>query len=454
MKSASEKEIFETMPVPMAVMTLAVPTIISQIVTMVYNLADTFFVGQIGDPLMVAAVSLVYPWFHILSAFGNLFGVGGGSLISRLLGAKRGSEARCVSSFSFFGALTVSLAYALLSLVFMEPILKLLGASSATAGYARSYLLWVIVIGGVPTVLGLTLGNLLRSEGHAREASLGMMLGGLLNVALDPLFIFTFRMNVTGAALATAVSNAVSVLFFLGVFRRLRGRTQMSLRFKYFVCRYAREVLSVGSASAIAVTLGALCNMTIVKLASAYGDVPVAAYGIVKKVDLFPMAVSMGLCQGFMPLVGYNYAAKNYRRMNAISRFSWAVGGVFSAVIVASYWFLSPQIMHFFIHSVQTERIGASFLRVACLAIPVQVVNFLISYSLQAMGKGMQALVLFSCRLGFFNIPLLFVMNSLIGMYGMVWVQLMAETLVIPVSFLLYILELRKLKREERSDSA
>ena len=454
MRDASEKEVFETMPVPLAVASLAVPTIISQIVTMVYNLADTFFVGQLGDPLMVAAVSLVYPWFHILSAFGNLFGVGGGSLISRLLGAKRGAEARCVSSFSFFGALAVSLLYALLSFAFMGPILRLLGASAATSGYARSYLLWVVVIGGAPTVLGLTLGHLLRSEGHAREASFGMMLGGVLNVALDPLFIFTLNMNVMGAALATAVSNAVSVLFFLGVFRRLRGRTELSLKIKYFGCGSAKEVLSVGSASAIAVLLGALGNMTIVKLASAYGDVPVAAYGIVKKVDLFPMAVSMGLCQGFMPLIGYNYAARNYKRMNAVARFSWAAGGVFSALVVASYWFLSPQIMHFFIHSAETERIGASFLRVACLAIPVQVVNFLISYSLQAMGKGLQALVLFSCRLGFFNIPLLFVMNRLIGMYGMVWVQLMAETLVIPVSFLLYFLELRKLGREEKAARA
>ena len=163
MRDASEKEVFETMPVPLAVASLAVPTIISQIVTMVYNLADTFFVGQLGDPLMVAAVSLVYPWFHILSAFGNLFGVGGGSLISRLLGAKRGAEARCVSSFSFFGALAVSLLYALLSFAFMGPILRLLGASAATSGYARSYLLWVVVIGGAPTVLGLTLGHLLRS---------------------------------------------------------------------------------------------------------------------------------------------------------------------------------------------------------------------------------------------------------------------------------------------------
>lgn len=441
------------MNVPWAVASLAVPTIISQIVAMIYNLADTFFVGQIGDPLMVAAVSLVYPWFHLLSALGNLFGIGGGSLVSRLLGSKRGPEVRYVSAFSFFSAAAASIIFSIFTLVFMDHVLNMLGASANTIGYARYYLFWVIVVGGTPTVLGLTIGHMLRSEGHAREASFGLMLGGLLNVALDPLLIFTFKMSVTGAALATAISNTVSLLFFLGVFHHLRGKTELSLRHKYFTFRFAKNVLSVGSASAMASMLSAVGNMTIIKLASVYGDVAVAAYGIVKKIDTFPLAVSMGLGQGFMPLVGYNYAAKNYMRMNKVSRFSWAVGGIFSAVCVITFWFFAPHILHVFIHNADTERLGADFLRIACLAIPMQVVNFLISYSLQAMGKGMRALVLFSSRWGG-NIPLLFVMNWLIGLYGMIWVQFIAEAIVIPVSFLFYFLELRKLSVRFRKPQA
>lgn len=179
-KEVSEKELFETMPVPRAVATLAIPTIISQVVTMIYNLADTFFVGQIGDPYMVAAVSLVSPWFNLLTALGNLFGLGGGSLISRMLGKSNHQDIRHVSAFSVWGGAVTTLVFSLLTFLFRRPLLNFLGASPDTFGYAQSYLLWVVVLGGVPTMLSLTLGHLLRSEGHARPASAGMMFGGIL----------------------------------------------------------------------------------------------------------------------------------------------------------------------------------------------------------------------------------------------------------------------------------
>lgn len=237
--TVSEKELFETIPVPRAVATLAVPTVISQIVTMIYNLADTFFVGQIGKPL-----------------------------------------------------------------------LNLLGASPDTYGYAQSYLVWVVVIGGVPAMLSLTLGHFLRSEGHAGPASAGMMFGGILNVVLDPVLIFGFHLEVAGAAIATAFSNLASVVFFVIMYLRLGEKTAVSLHPKYFTFRFVRQIFSVGLASALATALGNASNMVIVRLASGYGDIPVAAYGIVKRIDQFPLNVSMGLCQGFMPLVGYNYASR------------------------------------------------------------------------------------------------------------------------------------------------
>ena len=186
----SEKYLFEEMPVALAVATLAVPTIISQIVTMIYNLADTFFVGQIGDPLMVAAVSLVSPWFNLLTALGNLFGLGGSSLISRMLGAKNHEDVKHVAAFSIWGGAVTTLLFSLMTYVFRAPLLTFLGASPDTYGYAEDYLFWVVVMGGVPTMVSLAMGHLLRSEGHARPASAGMMFGGILNVALDPLFIF------------------------------------------------------------------------------------------------------------------------------------------------------------------------------------------------------------------------------------------------------------------------
>lgn len=448
-KEISEKELFETIPVPRAVATLAVPTIISQVVTMIYNLADTFFVGQIGKPYMVAAVSLVSPWFNLLTALGNLFGLGGGSLISRMLGRQNHRDIRHVSAFSVWGGAAATLVFSLLTFLFRRPLLNFLGASPDTYGYAGSYLIWVVVLGGVPTMLSLSLGHLLRSEGHARQASSGMMFGGILNVILDPVLIFGFDLDVAGAAIATAFSNLASVVFFVVVYIRLGERTSVSLHPKYFTFRFIRQIFSVGLASALATALGNASNMVIVKLSSGYGDIPVAAYGIVKRIDQFPLNVSMGLCQGFMPLVGYNYASGNYKRMKKVSYFSWKTALIMSACFIACFAVFAPQILHLFIPEAQTSALGARFLRIACLAVPLTSVNFLISYTLQAMGKGTQSAILTFSRQGLLNIPLLILMNITIGLYGMIWTQLVVEIIMLPVSFAMYLHTMKKLKSPE-----
>lgn len=431
--------------------TLAIPTIISQVVTMIYNLADTFFIGQIGDPAMVAAVSLVSPWFNLLTAIGNLFGLGGSSLISRMLGVKNHGDIKHVAVFSVWGGGAFTLVFSVLTYLARRPLLNFLGASPDTFRYAESYLFWVVVLGGVPTMVSLALGHLLRSEGHARQASAGMMFGGILNVVLDPILIFGFHMDVAGAAIATAFSNAASVVFFVVQYLRLGDRTDVSLHPKYFTFRFVRQVFSVGLASALATALGNASNMVMVRLASGYGDIPVAAYGIVKRIDQFPLNVSMGLCQGFMPLVGYNYAAKKYKRMRSVSFFSWKAAIVMSACFIACFAAFAPQILHLFIPEEQTSTLGAQFLRIACLAVPLTSVNFLISYTLQAMGKGVQSAALTFSRQGLLNIPLLILMNLTVGLYGMIWTQLVVEVIMLPVSLGMYMVTFRKLKEGNRS---
>ncbi len=449
----SDTYLFAEMPVPRAVATLPVPTIISQVVTMIYNLADTFFIGQLGDPAMVAAVSLVSPWFNQLTALGNLFGLGGSSLISRMMGAQNRGEIKFVSAFSIWGGAAATLLFSLGTYLARRPLLGFLGASPDTYAYAEDYLLWVVVLGGVPTMASLALGHLLRSEGHARQASAGMMFGGLLNVALDPLLIFGFHLEVAGAAIATAVSNAASVAFFAAQYARLGERTSVSLHPRDISFRFVRPIFSVGLASALATALGNASNMGMVHLASGYGDIPVAAYGIVKRIDQFPLNVSMGLCQGFMPLVGYTFAAKNYKRMRSVSVFSWTVALALSACFVACFAAFAPQILRLFIPEVETSALGARFLRIACLAVPLTSVNFLISYTLQAMGKGVQSAALTFSRQGLLNIPLLLLMNALFGLYGMIWTQLVVEVLMLPVSLGMYAHTFRRL-RSAQPDNA
>ena len=210
--------------------------------------------------------------------------------------------------------------------------------------------------------------------------------------------------------------------------------------------RFVGQIFSVGLASALATALGNASNMVIVRLVSGYGDIPVAAYGIVKRIDQVPLNVSMGLCQGFMPLVGYNYASGDYKRMRAVSFFSWKTALVMSACFVACFAIFAPQILHLFIPEAETSALGASFLRIACLAVPLTSVNFLISYTLQAMGKGIQSATLTFGRQGLLNIPLLILMNLVVGLYGMIWTQLVVEVIILPVSLGMYLLTWKRLR--------
>jgi multidrug efflux pump len=445
------KQIFESMPVPKAVASLAIPTILSQLITTVYNLADTLYIGQTGNPYMVAAVSLSFVLFFILNAIGNLFGIGGGSLISRMMGAKQPENARRVCSFSFWSGVALSIVYILLVLVFMDPLLRLLGASDNTIGYARDYVNWVIVIGGLPVIVSMLMGHFLRSVGYAKEASIGIAGGGILNIILDPIFIFPLDMAVKGAAMATMLSNAAAMIYYIIIFWRMRGRTILSIAPKNIrlTWNYISQILAVGFPASIATLLACVSNSLINKLVSAYGDIPVAALGIVKKIDILPMSVGMGLSQGMLPLVAYNYSAKNYERMKSISRFGRWSSVCFSAFCVVVFELLAVSLMRFFINDAETIELGSRFLRIACLAVPVMQMNFLTNTTFQAMGKGWQSLVLSACRQGLINIPLLFIMNGIFGLFGIVWTQLAADALTLAISMSLYASILRQLHKEE-----
>ena len=228
----AKNEIFETMPIPSALAKMAIPTIISQLITLIYNIADTWFIGQTGNPYMVAASSLVLTVFLMTTAVANLFGVGGGSLVVRLLGSKQEEEARKVASLSLVMAAGSALLFSILCLVFMNPLLRTLGASDNTIGFARQYLLFVVVIGGLPTVLSNTMSSMLRNIGYSREAAFGLGMGGVLNVILDPLFMFVILPDgyeVAGAAIATMLSNVIAFLYFVMIYWRVREQCRAGL---------------------------------------------------------------------------------------------------------------------------------------------------------------------------------------------------------------------------------
>ena len=452
-----KRELFEKTPVPKALATLAMPTIISRLISMIYNLADTFFIGLSNNPSQTAASSISFTLLFMLNCLPNLFGVGGGSLISRLLGEKKDKDAGGVASFSFYCTLISAAIYSIAVLAFMDPLLDLLGATSSSIVFARQYAFWVVVVGGIPTALSMTMSHLLRSEGLASQASVGLGMGGVLNIILDPIFMFLVLKpgdEVKGAAIATMISNIIVLCYFVFIYIKMRKKTVLSLDPKnaFLKKHYVISVLAVGIPSALGSFLACLSNIVINNLASGYenlyGDVPVAAIGIAKKIDMLPMNVGFGLCQGMMPLVAYNFASGDHKRMRAFSRLTRNVGMCFAAFCIILFQLFAPQITTVFNGDADTVLMSTDFLRILCLSVPFMLFNLQISFSFQAMGMGKQSLILSSLRQGLVNIPLLFVMNHFFGLYGIVWTQLISDVITGVISYIIYNRSLKKLMND------
>lgn len=442
-QKTDSKEIFETLPIPKALKVMAVPTVISQIIILIYNLADTFFVGKTDNPYMVAATSLILPVFNITLSLAALTGVGGGSLISRLLGENRPEEAKKVSSFSIYFSIAVTAVFSVSMAIFMTPILKLLGASEDTFLFAKQYAVCVIVFGGIPTVLSNVLSNLLRSSGASKQAGFGITMGGLINIALDPLFMYVLLPSgyeILGVGIATCLSNCIACTYFLGVIYKLRKGSVISLSVKLGMPekKSILSILNVGFPSALATLLFDLDYIVIDKLMVAYGDIALASIGIVLKAERLPLNVGIGICQGMMPIVAYNYSAKNYSRMNGTVRFSRRVGLITAAFSIVLYELTASYIMRMFIADAGTVSLGTDFLRIRILATPLMFLSFFTVYLFQGFGQGNKALFLGVMRWVVFNIPMLFILNGIIGMYGIVWSQVTADIFTVALSIYVY----------------
>jgi len=435
--------IFSTMFVPRALTTMAIPTIISQLITLVYNIADTWFIGQTDNPYMVAAASLVATVFLMTAAVSNLFGVGGGSLVVRLLGSKRPEEARKVASLSLVMAMGGALAFSLVCLIFMNPLLRLLGASDNTIGYARQYLLIVVVIGGLPTVMSATMSAMLRNIGYSREAGFGLGMGGVLNVILDPIFMFWLLpdgMQVVGAALATMLSNVIACGYFILTYCRVRKESILALpcRIERIEKKSMESIFSVGVPAAMSLLLYDLTNIVINALSASHGDLELAAIGIVLKVERLPQNIGIGICLGMMPLVAYNYAAKNYDRMRAFFSASRLAGVAVAACSFVLYRSFAPQFIRAFIDDAQTVVFGTAFLKIRCFAPAFMFLIFHMVHFMQAVDRGRTSLWLAVIRQLGLNIPILFLLNILFGMTGIVWTQTVADIINVAISYVIY----------------
>ena len=451
-RMAGEKEaLFSSMPVPKAIAALAVPTVISQLITVVYNMADTFFVGQLGDPDQVAAATISMPLFMFLTAIANLFGIGGASLISRCLGRGDRKKASSCASFCIWGAAAAALVYGVLVALLEPVILPVLGANEGTWSYASSYIFYTVGLGSVATVLNPALAHLVRAEGYSRQASFGVAFGGLLNIALDPLFIFGLKMDIAGAAVATLLSNVAALTYFCCFLYKIRKRSTITASFRCFTLKEGipAEVAAVGLPSFLISTLATVSNTVLNNIISSYANEAVAGMGIAKKIDLLAFAIAQGMTQGALPLIGYNFTSGNKARMMA------AVKGLFfdclfvSLAGTALLFFGAKPITACFIDNAQTVSYGCAFLRIICLACTTTSLNFFAITVFQATGKHQEPIFLSLLRKGTLDVALMFLFYRLMGVVGVAWATPAADAAALLISTALLLPYLKKLKKEQ-----
>lgn len=457
-------KIFAEYKVPRAVAAMALPSMMGMLINIVYNLADTFFVGQTGDSNQVAAVSVSMPLFLFFLAIGNLFGIGGCAFISRSLGEGKNDRVKTISSFCIYGALMLGIIVGILFFVFREPLLYIVGASDNTIGFAQDYLKWVSI--GAPfSVLSITVGNLVRGEGAAKTSMIGSVLGQVVNVILDPVFIldsgdklfgitlpFGLDMGVAGAAIATVLGNVFSVIFFLIYF--LRGKSILSITPKRFSMGngIAKGVINVGLPASLNNLLMSISNIIVNIVLVSYGDNAVAAMGVAMKANMLVVMLQIGLGQGVQPLIGYCYGAKNYTRMKKCMGFSMACNVVIGTVMMLFYLIFRENVISIFIDNAEVVDLGVKMLTAIMSPGPVIGIMFVLNFAFQGMGKGIQTFILSVGRQGLIYIPLLFILNKLVGLEGIIWAQATADFVCVIMSIFMFIFVMKSVNKKSAAE--
>ena len=421
---------------------------VSMLVVVIYNMADTFFIGQTGDPMQVAAVSLATPVFMIFMALGNLFGIGGSSAISRALGEKKPERARQISSFCCYASLGTGILMAAVFLIGMDVILTLIGASENTVGYARQYLTYV-AFGGPFIMFGTAFGNILRGEGASKESMIGNMIGTITNIILDPVMILIFGWGVSGAAIATVIGNIAASAFYVGYF--LKKKSSLSIHFRDFHMgdQIATSVTAIGIPASLNNILMSCANIILNLALTGYGDTPVAAMGVAMKSNMLVVLLQIGLCAGIQPLIGYNYGARNKKRLLKIFRFTGLcaviMGTALTAIMVVARQFL----IQAFIDDPEVIAYGIRMVIALQLSGPVIGILFLCINTIQGMGKALPSLILTICRQGLIFIPSVFILNQIFKLDGVIYAQPFADYVSIVLSVFLCLGLFKKIEHQE-----
>lgn len=441
--------ILEEMPVPKAIGQLALPVILGMLVQIFYNLADTFFVGMLGDPLQVAAVSLAMPAFMIIVAVGGIFGQGGASYVSRLLGQKDYHTARQTATASGMACLITAVVLGGLGLVFLPQIMPILGTSADTAGFTASYLriiFWALPI----SMLNFSFSQLMRAEGAARASVVGQVLGTGVNIVLDPIFILWLGWGVTGAAVATVIGNAAALVYYYWYYRS--GHSAVTPGYKYV--SWSRdmywEIIKIGIPASLGQVMMSIGTTLSNNLSASYGDYYVAAMGVAMRVFSLPIFVFIGLAAGVQPLIGYCYGAGDKHRLHQSSstaqRYALMLAGLFIVIFLA----FPGAMVQAFIRNQEVVHIGRQILQAMTLAIPFAALGMQYSISLVAMGRALPSLILSLSRQGIIYIPSILLLNKLFGFAGLVFALPLADMATAVIGYFFYHAGIREMDHNPR----
>ena len=432
-----EHELMGRMKISKAVAKMAVPSVISSLVTVVYNMADTFFVGQTGDSLQVAAVSLTNPIFILMMAFANMLGMGGSAVLSVALGGKDEKRAKNASSFVTYASLIIGVVFAAVLILFMNPILALFGANEQTFEFARGYTFHISY--GAPFIIWSAAASfIVRAEGASKEAMIGSMIGTIANIVLDPIFISGLGQGTAGAAIATTIGNVLASAYYLWYF--LKKSRLLSIRWKDFTVRggIMKRTCASGLPTAIFSALMSVSTIVLNQLLVAYGNDPVAAIGIVFKANMFITFLQMGLANGVQPLLGYNYGSGNMERFRGVERYTkkcCLVAGIAATVL---YFVFREPIIRLFINNEGVVAYGVEMLVAYMLSGPVIGLLFVNMNCMQPVGHAFPATVLSVLRQGILLIPLLYLLRFLFGLDGVILGQSVTDYIAVILSVVLW----------------
>lgn len=405
-------EIFRDAPVPKAVISNVIPSIVSMMMVLIYNLADTFFIGQTKDAYMVAAVSVATPAFLLFMAVGMLFGIGGTSLISRTLGEGKADKAKNASSFCFWTGLVIGILAMIVIFLFASPVSMAIGASTETVGYASQYLR--IVSTAIPfLIISNSFSNIIRAEGNAQVAMMGMIVGNLINIVLDPVMILGFGWDVAGAAIATVLGNVFAAGFY--IWHLLSKKAMLSIHPKYYLAGdgIAAGVFAIGIPASLNSILMSLSNIIVNNIMSNYGDMAVAGLGVAMKVNMIVVMLLIGLGTGIQPILGYCFGAGNKERYLAVMKFSLILAFIISAVMTVICYCGADPLVHAFLEDADAFTYGMSFARIYIYSGPVIGIMFVFINAIQSTGAALPALILSISRQGLIYLPVLFLFRRI-----------------------------------------